>query len=80
MSKAKLDVEEYNRALDAITSTAAQLGVAAAEEEEDGFPAICKLNVGGQEFQCHRDFLRSQPGSYLSEFKIYIYIFFFFFF
>ncbi len=62
---AKLDVEEYNRALDAITNTAAGLGVSA--EEEDGFPAICKLNVGGHEFHCRREHLRSQAGSLLSE-------------
>jgi hypothetical protein len=68
MSKAKLDVEEYNRAVDAIAATVSQLGVGAQPaEEEDGFPVICKLNVGGTEFQCHRDHLRSQPGSLLSE-------------
>lgn len=67
MSKAKLDVEEYNRAIDSIANTVAQLGVESAEE--DGFPVICKLNIGGQEFQCHRDHLRSQPGSLLSKYR-----------
>lgn len=66
----KLDVNEYNAAVDAITAQAQQLGIdhsGAAAAEEDGFPPIPRLNIGGTEFQCRVEHLRSQPGSFLSE-------------
>jgi hypothetical protein len=72
----KLNVDEYNAAVDAITAQAERLGVnaggadaaagAAGAEEEDGFPPIPRLNVGGTEFQCRVADLRSQPGSLLT--------------
>jgi hypothetical protein len=67
----KLDVNEYNAAVDAITAQAQQLGIdqsGAAAAEEDGFPPIPRLNIGGSEFQCRVEHLRSQPGSFLSEY------------
>ena len=56
-----------------ITAQAQQLGIdqsGAAAAEEDGFPPIPRLNIGGTEFQCRVEHLRSQPGSFLSKSKV----------
>lgn len=63
---ASLDVDEYNRAVEATTKAVQQLGL---DDDEEGFPALPKLNIGGTEFQTRIDVLRSQPGSLLSEFS-----------
>ena len=41
--------------------------VAAPAPENAPFPAFPRINVGGQEFQCSLEALRSQPGSLLTE-------------
>ena len=41
--------------------------VPAPAPEEAGFPAFPRINVGGTEFQCSIEALRSQPGSLLTD-------------
>jgi hypothetical protein len=60
-----------------ITAQAQQLGIdqsGAAAAEEDGFPPIPRLNIGGTEFQCRVEHLRSQPGSFLSKLRVIFYL------
>jgi hypothetical protein len=49
-----------------IEGHAAAPAAAGSADEEDGFPPVPRLNIGGTEFQCHVKHLRSQPGSYLT--------------
>lgn len=58
----KTVLDEYNRAVDDLTRVAGALGM----QEEEGFPPLPRLNIGGQEFQTKLSVLRSQPGSLLS--------------